>query len=851
MRGHHHGVVSVVMALAVAMAMVMPSTAAALRSSSDRGGDEMPASLSPTASVTTRLDDRRYAAAGDQAYDVGTEAGRYPAMGWHIRGEMGGIWAPPLKLLDGIWFGLDGSWLGPATRFSSGYGYVRFDVPGPDGLRVTRTDFAPDGHRAVLIGLTIRNDGGERVAPLTMDAHSELLSAYPWGWTTPNQSAFNLPDTAQVQDGRLVFREVGTPPVANAASHDWAAVVGSTLRPVASATGTDFRGPQSPPVVCPSQGSPTDPRCDDGPFGRGAGGELRYQLPLPAHASRTVWFTVAGSDQSLDDAQRQFTSASADPFGLLERKVGGRLELAGQTRLDLPGDPGLATAIDWGKQNLADLTQEAHNIQVRLTNQGNAYPAPIGTLSSIRFEGAGFPDYPWMFATDGEYTSYALVAAGQIATVKDHLRSLRSVSEIANQGSGKVVHETVTDGSIYFGLNADPGDMDETAKFPDAVALVWRWTGDNAWRDEMYPFAKKNLEYLLTKADADLWPAGSGNVENPNLGQDKLDVAVYTLRGLYDLADMAATLHDQTTRQWALSRAQDMRTRFEGAWWMPEIPQYADSLTDPGAVKGQQRWWIGDTPMEAELYDGSQPVPGLAAHQNAQAALDLRHTSCYTGPSGLYVEGVAGCDGGGPSAQSNRSSFSLNTAIQAVAEGNYGRMAASQQQRYTSFNRDLQLKPDEMPGALPEIGPSPDFVDNIDQPFTTRSMFMQAWGLYGTIWPVVHQQLGVSPDLGDGRLEITPQVPDGQERVSGSHIVVGDGLVDVTASHDDATYRTWLRSTVRTATFIGYTLPAGAKIKAVTLDGRPVASVVRDSNRGRQVLVATSSGVHQLVVTTA
>ena len=62
--------------------------------------------------------------------------------------------------------------------------------------------------------------------------------------------------------------------------------------------------------------------------------------------------------------------------------------------------------------------------------------------------------------------------------------------------------------------------------------------------------------------------------------------------------------------------------------------------------------------------------------------------------------------------------------------------------------------PDEQPGALPEILPSPDFDAagtrdaNIDRCWTCRAMFMQAWGHYGTAWPVVHQQLGVRPDLG-------------------------------------------------------------------------------------------------------
>lgn len=114
----------------------------------------------PELSTSDRLEDRRYVVTGERAWAAGTQDGRFPAMGFHTRGEMGGIWSPPIKLLDGVWFGVDGQWIQPDTKFTSGYGYVKMDLPGRDGLSVERTDFVPDGRRAVLFGLTFEADEG-------------------------------------------------------------------------------------------------------------------------------------------------------------------------------------------------------------------------------------------------------------------------------------------------------------------------------------------------------------------------------------------------------------------------------------------------------------------------------------------------------------------------------------------------------------------------------------------------------------------------------------------------------------------------------------------------------------------
>jgi hypothetical protein len=794
-----------------------------------------PAAASGSAGLTeqSRLADRRYVVTGDRFYEVGAEDGRYPATGWHIRGEMGGFWTPPIKLLDGLWFGVDGKWL-TATSFTSGQGFVRMDLAGPDGLRVRRIDLAPDGGRAALVGLTFT--GGPRRVRLAVDAHSDLMSAYPWGWTTPSQADVNQPDTGAFDGRNLVFRE-------STSAHDWAALVGSTLAPDAHRLGAGMRGPQDPPVVCPTT-DPVPKYCDDGPYGKGTGGELTYSLDL-SHGARTVWFAVAGSDQGPQRAYDELGRALRDPAGALERKQAQRAAVADRTRVDLPGDPLLARSVEWSKQNLADSVQSARDLRVFASHEGREFPPPVGTVPVARWIGAGWPDYPWLFATDGEYTAFAAVAAGQFDAIEDHLRALRDVSDLVNARSGKVAHEVTPDGQVYFGANSDPGNTDETAKFPSAVALVWRWTGDTRFRDDMYDFAVRNMRYVVgLDADGDGWPEGLGNVERPGMGQEKLDVAVYTIRGLRDLADLAVGKGDTATASWADAQAADRENRFEQAWWYGgDANAYADSLTDPGDVKVFQRHWIGLTPMEAEL-----PAGPLAGKDHAIPALAQRERACYNGEFGLFHTGTPGCDSVVSTVPAERSTFSLNTAVMAVAEGNYGRLGP--QRFYTTGNARIQLDPTvwEMPGAMPEIAPSPDFTANIDRDFLGRSSVLQAWGAYGVLWPVVHQQLGVDPDVGAGRLSVVPQLPPGQRRIAGSNIRLGGGSVDVTATGGDRNVRVDVTVRLSCRLTLGTVLPAGATVSAVRLDGHAVGYRLVRTARGTEVVVDSGPGHHSLAV---
>ena len=762
----------------------------------------LPATAHAKTELTTndRLKDRREVTAGTRAYSIGFQDGRFYANGRRITGEMGGIWAPPLKLADGVWFGIDDEWVPPATGFTSGRGYVRYALPTMQSLLLRRTDFVPDGRRAALFGLEMANPQN---APITVtvkvDVHSDLLAAYPWSASTPS-AATNLSDIAAYENGGLTFVDRGTP--AGGEAHDYAALVASTRTPDAGETGSGHRGPQ-PGAVCNDGDRSAPSTCDDGPHGKGAGGQLRYRVTVMPRTKETVWIAVAGSDRGIDPARKELAAALQDPDAQLQRKIDARTAIRNRSVVDLPQDRRLQEALDWGKQNLADLTRTATNLDVDASHR----------VKQATFIGAGYPEAPWLLAADGEYTAFAAVALGQFEAIKNHLSALRELSDAAHNRSGQVVGEVVGDGAV-----TDPGTTAETARFPSTVALIWRWTGDNRFRDRLYDFSRRALRYVTGRLDVDRdrWPEGRGGVERDGSGEEQLDSAVYLIRGLEDFVDMASAKGDLRSATWARDVADRMRRRFDATWW--NGTQYADSLKAGARV--QQNHWTGVTPMET----------GLAPRDHAATALEQRKDPCYSGVAGLFHTGCT-----------ERIAYSRATAVAAVAEGTYGRSA----KRYTDANARAMLDPDELPGALPETLASPDQGENVGRCWTCRSLFMQASGQYGIAWPVIAQQLGVRPSLGTKRLDVVPQT---RTRIGGRNIRLGGGSIDVRA--DRATTTVTVHDLRGLELRIGTTLPAGTRVRKVTLDGKRVAKpAVRTTTRGVEVTArAPSSGRHTVVV---
>jgi hypothetical protein len=781
------------------------------------------------------LNMKRYVAAGDRAYVVGVQDGSLVpdvslnanGIGWHITGQMGGVWAHPIKLLHQFQFFLNGNLLPAATKFVSGTGYVRLELPQTNGLEISETQFAPDGLPVLLVGVKLRSSTpGTTSATLAIQAQSELISAFPWSGTTPTSESVHQQDQVSYdsETGALQFTQPG--------QSSWCALVSAGVDRDDRDTGFESLGAS-----------------DLGPAGshKGAAGTLSYRVTLREHSSTTVWFAIAGSNVGKTEASWTLKLGLAFPKALLRTKVSERQEVLSRTQIHVPdSDSMIQAAFDWGKLNLADMRRTVRNVMVQDSNEGEAgtYPATIlKVIPILSGFGAGYPDYPWFFGTDGAYTTFSLAAVGQWDEAKDHLDTIRQVSQVVNGTTGKVLHEIVTDGSIYFGTNAQNGDVNETAEFATAVATLWRWSGDNSVRDDNYDFIKAGLNYITSNLvtaslNPDKWPEGAGMVEADGMGALKLDVAVYTIRALHDLAEMADSKGDGATRDWAAMQASALTNKFRQDWWIPSKGLFADSLalsqmvpTDPKAALGpspgytqlQQLFWINATPMEtsfASVADASMAFPQL-------------ESSTFTGTTGFFQQGQSL-----PAIQGSRQASAVNTGVMAIAEANYGRM--DQSLRYVDFVADeLDV---EQPGALPELFDSPDYkYFSGGNPFG-GAMVMQAWSSYGIHWPLVELYLGIKPDAPAKTLSVVPDLPGSWRELSVNNLHVGSDQIAVSVRRAGINYIITVWAPAGWSLTIGYTLPSNTQVKSVRLNRSPAAFQIVPTNRGEEIHVQTNSG---------
>jgi glycogen debranching enzyme len=741
-----------------------------------------------------RNQDDPYVTAGDRTYLIGTQDGNFPDMGDHVRGEMGGLWLHPIKLIDGFWAEVTDQATNKSVALSESSEFINYPFgnrfkygPVLDNMEIERFQFSPDGQDGLIVQYTFRNAAGRKRELRFEFAVKTDLSPV---WFSDSLGIEDSRDSVAWQAARRLF-------VARDTRNLWFAVWGA---PSVSAE----------PVADPQ---PISTR------GEGVNAASRYHLPVDAHGTATLTIVLAGSPKSSSAAESTYVYLANHHRRLLATKKAHYAALINRARITIP-DRRLQQVYNWVRINAEWLVRDV--------------PAMGRGL------GGGLMEYPWWFGTE-TYSLQALIATGDADLARQTLRLLRDQSAKAN-GNGRIVHEVTTNRVV-----SNPGNSQETAQFVLTLGKLVQWTGDLDFAREMYPAMQQGLRWLLDDMDQNqnLFPEGYGIMEVSGLNAELIDVAVYTQQALVATAQLARILGDphaaERYRRLASQLAETINQRF----WVEEDGSYGDfygtraqavsvaegairqiglkgrdKLTerDREAIEYYQRlkqrfaampdtsraWltnknWVITTPMET----------GIAPRYRAIGLLD-RIRKEHVGEYGPFLSAVE-----------RQRMMTISTGVQAVSEANYGRT----NEAMWYVDRIVQTFNRKLPGSISEM--MPDY-----------GCFTIAWTMYGIVIPLIQHVFGIQPDALKKTVVFDPHLPSGWENIRIDDLPVGSNLLSFWRSRTDRGIEYGVEARESGWDFV---LKEKAHPSArYYLNGRPVSFTgagIRMSGRNNRVLV--------------
>ncbi|MEZ4851553.1 MAG: glycogen debranching protein [Bacteroidia bacterium] len=597
-----------------------------------------------------------YVTAGNRVYMVGHQDGSFPDLGWHITGEMGGIWNHPIKLMDGfdieIADGSDSFQLNQANTFTNYPFANKHSFSWPDkNLEVERWQYVPDNKQGLVIQLLIKNLGKERKVKLSFTGNSDLRPT----WLGERSNMIDGKDLATYNNEKQIW-------TVKDSLNDWYTVFGRELES------------QQPPKT--TQNATQD---------NTSSSSMENEVLLPLGITMVVNYIIAGSYTSEKEALDTYEDIkhNINPYFIAKRE---RYQaLAEQSKLTIP-DKNLQSTFEWLKYNCDWLVRTVPEIGTGMT--------------------AGIPDYPWWFGVDSEYALKGYMAVGQSKTVHQTIRLLDSLSNATN-GNGRIVHEVSTNGVVF-----NEGNINETPQFASLIWEIYQWNGDKEFLQAYFPTIEKGLDWLMAERDIDknLFPDGFGMMEIHGLNSEMIDVAAYTQRAFDDAAKMAAELGNEELANQYQQTADRIKDQINSDFWSEEFSSYADfigtdeqalhliedaiiradTLNKPWAVEELKATkaailknpsdkprpfvlhhnWVVNTPMEMKIADEEKAIKALKTAEK------------FVNPFGVFVTGIdrdesAGSDEGsfkGSKAFSYTGAvMTLPTGVQVVAENNCGR----------------------------------------------------------------------------------------------------------------------------------------------------------------------------------
>lgn len=678
-----------------------------------------------------KTNDRKYqyVTAGEKCKTVGWQDGNFYDFGHHLPDEMGGVWVHPIKVADGFWLGVNGTFEKASGYKTLPYGNAFLYKFGD--VECERFQYSPDSAGGIVIAYTFKSTSQKELS-LDFVVNLDILPV----WFSKESGIEDCQDTAEVKNGCVVAKDTG---------HNWYGLVAA-----------NEKNPEI--TISKEQMSPHKTKSN--------GVSVKFSSNISFKGEVTVYYFIAGSYTDQEQLLAEYEKLKN--LALLEEKKRRYERIDNRTKLSTK-DAEFDNIFKWVKFNTDWLAADCGDFGRALT--------------------AGMPEYPWWFGCDNCYSIQGLLAMGEFELAKDTLKLVHDYSKQHN-GNGRIVHEITNNGKIANPGNSQEtahyitavynywrwtGDTHTVNEVYDYCVLGIDW-----------------LLNTMDK-DGDLLPSGYGIIEIKGLNAELIDTAVYTCQALFNMAEMAeffgndSSLYSDTARKLQEkinSELWDSQLEiFVDAVGTPseiigsieilkadennhgnitkEYNTYLDSLKEKMSALPQDKDvpvvinknWVILTPMETLL----------ATKEHAEKALCKMYTPEYIGDYGTYLAGFM-----------HKNTMTISTGVHAVAEGRNGRS----NQALDLLKRMCKTFSLVLPNSISEM--SPDY-----------GCFAQAWTAYAMLVPVVECFAGIKPQLQKNTVIIEPCIPDEWERMELTNVRIGEyylnlkydmGTFDITVS---------------------------------------------------------------------
>ncbi len=726
-----------------------------------------------------------YVTAGDRLYVVGQQDGTFPDLGWHIPGEMGGIWAHPIKLLDGYKLHISTDQQTyctvPARSFTN-YpvgSVLSYEIPTAN-IRWDQLQFIPDGIPGMVVEYRITNGGPQSLTlGLSFQAAVDLRPA----WLGERTGMNDAPDemVSEPGDSLLLVRDSANP---------WLA-------------GILTNAPETRQLADPACERPTVIT------GQGLTASLASRLTLGPGETKEIRYVLAGVDGTATEMASILQDLLAEAPQLLNERIDRYQAITASAQIDVP-DPALEEVYRWTKYNTDWLRFE-------IPGRGTGIAA-------------GIPDYPWWFGCDQTYTVRGLLPAGMPELAHDVLETLLELSDSTN-GNGRIIHEASTNGAVY-----NPGNLNETPHFISTCWDYFTWTADTTFLAKAYPYCQKGISWLAEQdKDGNGYPDGHGMMEIRGMDAEMIDVIAYTAEAYAAMSQIGRVMGDLDLAVDWERRAKTLTRQIEDDWWVASAKSYADFRSPPAKA----RQLLDDAKVRADTLNkpwsvreleavsigtGASPLPYAFYHNwvvntplelgiadSLRALQALQTARKYINPFGTYVTGIdrkaARDDPDGFASLKSEESFNytgavmtLPTGVQAIAEAQYGRIDTA----YDYLQRLIRSFSYAAPGSMYEV--SPDY-----------GMLVQAWNIYAIARPLIVHFLGIQPRAHERTIRIHPQLPSAWEQAGIMELPIGQNVLNLGLSD-----REWTASLSEPGWTIEWILPAN--VLEVSVNGASMAT---------------------------